>query len=282
MLFVKKQALLLLALFCALLGVATLVDLPLSQAIAHESSVFGKVMEVLGEAPALLFAAFCVAIFFARFCHTAPSPKVWGGRIGFALLTYGCCYYPIHSTCGYLEDYGLLAAAPLWAELLLALPLTALWLYGGYRFFSSLPQEKRASACKIALTVILSALTVLVSVLFLKFFFSRIRFRQLSAMGDFSQFTPWFVPRFFADSSHVSFPSGHTANACVIFLLSLFFPKKKTLVRSLLFAWIALCAFSRIYVGAHFLSDVVFSAALCLTICALFCKKLGVTPETFL
>ncbi len=281
MLFSKKQSIVLLLLFVILLSTATFVDLSLSQAIAKETSVFGKVMEVLGEAPALLFAAFCVAIFFAKFCFFPATKKIWFGRIGFALLTFGCCYYPIHSTASYFEDYGIVTSVPLWIEIAVAFLLTALWLYGGFCFYASLSKDKQTKACKIAKTVIFSALTVLVSVLFLKYFFSRIRFRQLSAMGDFSQFTPWFLPRFFADPAHVSFPSGHTANACVIFLLSLFFPQKKTLVRSLLFLWIALCAFSRIYVGAHFLSDVVFSAALCLTICALYCKKTGVTPDTF-
>lgn len=56
-----------------------------------------------------------------------------------------------------------------------------------------------------------------------------------------------------------AFPSGHTASSAGFFGALLFLHRRRTA----LFLWIpALIAFSRVYVGAHFLSDVVCAALL--------------------
>lgn len=52
-----------------------------------------------------------------------------------------------------------------------------------------------------------------------------------------------------------SFPSGHTATAFTLFLLTVhFFPNKKVLILGFLYAII--CAYSRIYLGQHFPIDI--------------------------
>ena len=68
-----------------------------------------------------------------------------------------------------------------------------------------------------------------------------------------------------------SFPSGHTANASCLMLLSLL-PKicpkltgRQTLLFSIGFLWALLVAFSRITVGAHFLTDTAAGCAIVLT-----------------
>ena len=54
---------------------------------------------------------------------------------------------------------------------------------------------------------------------------------------------------------HFSFPSGHTATAFTIFLLTVyFFPKKEVFVIGALYA--IACGYSRIYLGQHFPLDV--------------------------
>ena len=102
-----------------------------------------------------------------------------------------------------------------------------------------------------------------------KLTWGRVRFRQ--GGSDPEVFTPWYLPQGF--NGYYSFPSGHTANATVIFssvFYLKFLPEKykkyKPLIVTLLALWIVFVAFSRVLIGAHFLSDVLFGAAITLAI----------------
>ncbi len=58
-----------------------------------------------------------------------------------------------------------------------------------------------------------------------------------------------------------SFPSGHTSDAFVLAtIVSLLFPKWKIIIPS--FVWATLVGYSRIFLGVHYPSDVVFGAVL--------------------
>jgi len=72
-----------------------------------------------------------------------------------------------------------------------------------------------------------------------------------------------------------SFPSGHTATAFTLFLLTVYlFPKRSVLVIGLLYA--VACGYSRIYLGQHFPLDVaggIIVAITTLLICIFIRKK---------
>ena len=111
----------------------------------------------------------------------------------------------------------------------------------------------------------------------MKLIWDRTRFDDMMAGGTTDAFTSWLRP--FANGGN-SFPSGHTAAACGIFVLVLLcdvlpaWGKKRTLVWSVCWIYIAFMAFCRIVIGRHFLSDTLMamfvSAALFL---ALFKSK---------
>ena len=93
--------------------------------------------------------------------------------------------------------------------------------------------------------------------------------------GNFSGGTP---PQGF--NGNFSFPSGHTSNATVIFTSVYylrFLPEKhkkwKPFIIAALLLWIVIAAFSRVRVGAHYLSDVLFGAAITFGIAAFFKPK---------
>ena len=77
-----------------------------------------------------------------------------------------------------------------------------------------------------------------------------------------------------------SFPSGHTATAFTLFLVSVyFFPNKKVLLGAGLYAII--CSYSRIYLGQHFPLDIaggIIAALLSVAISILIRKKLFKKP----
>jgi len=92
----------------------------------------------------------------------------------------------------------------------------------------------------------------------LKIFWGRIRFRDLT--GYYSDFTPWYLPQ--GITGNQSFPSGHAAMGFMMIALFVFFADKpfykRIILKGLIISWaLAVCA-SRVVIGAHFTSDVLF------------------------
>ncbi len=248
---------------------ATLWDLPLSRAIADPACAWAIVLEIVGELPAMVFSACNLGILaLAAYRTRTRSAHVWQA-VGFCALMLALSTYTTHTTLSYFEQYLSMPFADGiggWAvAVLCGAALTAIELY----LLSRLTSDCILRAKPIAVACIHAALIVLVSVVFLKQLWGRVRYRQMLAAGDFSLFSPWYLIQGFGNTSHVSFPSGHTANAAVFVLFSCYFPRKRKWLIPALLAWVALCATSRIFIGAHFLSDVLFGAALSLAICYL-------------
>ena len=94
----------------------------------------------------------------------------------------------------------------------------------------------------------------------LKILWGRIRFRDLTA--NYSDFTPWYLPQ--GITGNQSFPSGHAAMGFMMIALFVFFSDKlfyqRIIFKGLIISWaLAVCA-SRVFIGAHFASDVLFGA----------------------
>ena len=81
--------------------------------------------------------------------------------------------------------------------------------------------------------------------------------------GAFAQFTSWMQP--FGNGGS-SFPSGHTAAACSVFILTLAcdvclkWNRRRTLVWALCWAYVAFMALCRLVIGRHYLSDTLAAA----------------------
>jgi len=93
-----------------------------------------------------------------------------------------------------------------------------------------------------------------------KIFWGRIRFRDLT--GYYSDFTPWYLPQ--GINGNQSFPSGHAAMGFMLIALFVFFADKpfykRIIIKGLIISWgITVCT-SRVIIGAHFTSDVLFGA----------------------
>lgn len=94
----------------------------------------------------------------------------------------------------------------------------------------------------------------------LKIFWGRIRFRDLAE--NYSNFTPWYYPQ--GITGNQSFPSGHAAMGFMLLALFIFFTDKsfykRTLLKGLIISWAFAVCVSRVVIGAHFTSDVLFGA----------------------
>ena len=93
-----------------------------------------------------------------------------------------------------------------------------------------------------------------------KYFWGRVRFRELDAA--FSQFTPWYLPQ--GITGFDSFPSGHAAMGWMLLALLILLVNKKSWLKYsvfiIIFLWGVTLALSRVVIGAHYSSDVLFGS----------------------
>ena len=128
---------------------------------------------------------------------------------------------------------------------------------------------------------LLAIINPLVLVQIMKLLWGRVRFRDLTAPG-FVDYTPWFLPQGFTGNQ--SFPSGHTAMSFMF--IPLLIPLRKMYLTNLskqilaliliivVIGWALFVAASRVIVGAHYASDVLFSTMMAAVITILLYKKL--------
>ena len=94
----------------------------------------------------------------------------------------------------------------------------------------------------------------------LKIFWGRIRFRDLSE--NYSNFTAWYIPN--GITGNQSFPSGHAAMGFILMALFIFIMDKsffkRIFFKAIIISYAIAVCISRIIVGAHYTSDVLFGA----------------------
>lgn len=100
----------------------------------------------------------------------------------------------------------------------------------------------------------------LLFVYLVKIVWGRVRFRDL--LEYYSDFTPWYLAQ--GITGNQSFPSGHAAMGFMMIALFVFFADKpfykRIIVKGLIVTWGLAVSTSRVVIGAHFTSDVLFGA----------------------
>lgn len=103
----------------------------------------------------------------------------------------------------------------------------------------------------------------------LKVTWGRIRLQDLVTSGSLDGFTPWYKPNLF--SGGMSFPSGHTAKASVLYLLIVFFEgdelrKKRIMTIIGVTGWLLLVCINRLFTASHYLTDITVGTGLAIVI----------------
>jgi len=135
-------------------------------------------------------------------------------------------------------------------------------------------QVKSETAIKYSKVVVTVALFgYVICIQGVKYFWGRVRFRELDAA--FSQFTPWYIPQ--GITGFDSFPSGHAAMGWMLLALLILLINKKQWVKHsafiLIFMWGDVLALSRVVIGAHYTSDVLFGSFFIIMTFILFNKN---------
>ncbi len=232
-------------------------DLGISIALINENSVWGNFGADYGEVPGYALIAIALATWLGSYIKNVKKQKV---LIILAVIT-GVIYLLLGIFDNDNTDMSLGIS-------LIILPLIYLittWNTDWKRY------RKIASIVSI-----LAIINPLLLVQLIKVFWGRVRFRDL-AIG-YTNFTPWFIP--LGITGHFSFPSGHTAMGWMFLPLLISvknkefkLPLKLTLFIGII-GWGMFVAMSRVIVGAHYASDVLFSSAFATVITNLLYRKI--------
>lgn len=271
---------LIIALAVAVIGIVlgSFFDLNISTAIASANNGFGLAVSAIG--PTIGFAA--VAAMGGGFIALALKGQYHIVlKIGFFILAAACfgvsVYYPAGEYFGINGFYG---AAPEWIGYLIAAPVEAAAVVGGYFLFRNTENKNLWIIFAIVVGLLIIALVAIIPVI--KDNMRRPRYRLIAAT-ETSLFHKWWEPckdykELIEKYSTVkenfkSFPSGHTAEASILFVAATFFPfASKKFEKYQLPAFICagvvtlLVAFARILAAAHFLSDVSMGAFIVLAL----------------
>lgn len=252
---------------------AFLTNLDEGEVLSIKVPFFAIIIEIIGEWPSNMLGSFCAAVIM-RACIKTKKLLGYTAGVGFGAIA---TYFVYQSTSSSAEGIVELANAEYTVKhLAFVIPITiiiAAALFIGIFMLS----EKTAKKLLVPCIVCGSMLALMFAgIQGCKLLWGRVRMRQLVELGDLSRFTPWYKISPF--SGFRSFPSGHTANAVSLGLLPLLYSKNitekspyaKKVTYIFVAVWGAFMAFTRILVGAHFLSDVLCGAAI-----AFVCVILG-------
>ena len=272
--------------------VGSFVDQQLSQAIFIRNDSFGLFLSAVGTTPGYGCLAIIGGSLFA-IAFLRKDYKLWMRILfyGLAIASYGLAVF--FAGREFFGANGFYKAAPSWVGFLIEIPIMSGLGYLGYRIGKNTDNNNLWLLLVILLIAIFIALVPGVTIL--KEIFHRPRYRMITepevAALDYVGFHSWWercgdykeiIAKYAEHGVEVlkeqfkSFPSGHAGATAVLILYVTFLPlmnKKYQRLQLPLFysalVWCLLISVSRIWVGAHFLSDVSMGAlitAICLLI----------------
>ncbi len=270
-------------LLIGLMAVGSVWDYPLSCAVYNEQNPFGIFFAAYGEYPATLgfvISGTMLAIGHSRSRRLAGILQTAAGILLAAMGALMACFMPT-----------LYLGIPAPAVTVIGLVCSGLAVFATARLCR---EVDRRLLRRIALAVFLIIFIEMILVNLIKVPWGRARMR-LVANDPRAYFMPWWqaggplkaelTAAGVAGEEFKSFPSGHTANATVMLLAGLLpllrpqWAHRKHLLLGFGLVWTGLVAFSRIIMGAHYLTDTVVGAAIGFTVYCLVCRLL-LRPKT--
>ncbi len=233
-----------------------ILDLQISIAVVDETNSFGIFGADYGELPG--YAIICIAIVVLIGSCISNLKKQKIGALIFIIIAIILGILGIIINSGTLLELGGLVGISLLV-------------------FTSVTYKKDWQPYRtISLVILLLAIIdPLIFVNITKPLCGRIRFRDLLP-PDFIGYTPWYLPPGF-DLDNLSFPSGHTAMGWMLLPLLISLKDKalplKALGGTLILGWGFFVGLSRVLVGAHYASDVLFASGVAFITVILLYKR---------
>ena len=238
---IKKITLVVLITWIILSIVFGVYDLVISIALVDEASIWGDFGAEFGETPGYALIALALATLLGSLFTNLKLQKIpayVGIFVGVLFILF-------------IDDDRIIKTG--WSLLIsLTLCVVITWNkdWKHYRNIS-------------AVIALLAVLNPLLFIQITKILCGRVRFRDLVS-PSYTSFTPWFLPPGIS-SDNSSFPSGHAAMGWMFLPLLIAVKDRKIkdplriIVTVLVIGWGMFVAASRVAVGAHYASDVLFS-----------------------
>lgn len=166
-------------------------------------------------------------------------------------------------------------------QILLSIFIYIFYVSSSIVLFKLIKIEDKEKLVKFAIFTAISIFTIFIIFDFMKNIWGRHRFFDMYQKGDFSTFTNWWILNGKPSSDlFKSFPSGHTSAAAssliLIYIPKVFDVNRKYKKFFIIFpiAWSILVGVSRIFDGAHFLTDISMGYIIASSVIYIIYKKL--------
>lgn len=246
--YIAAAAALLAAVFC---------DLQLDKLLNNTENIVAIWFKNTGEIPGRLICPLAGTVLFYTYKNKLQ-------QIAGALITLGgSAYFGYYIGKYFFIDENRMLFSIIYG---LGFGITCL-IIGKFINFSD---KHRDTLRQIAVLSIIIMFVQITAIEGMKYLCGRVRFRDLLAAGNYEAFTPWY--KINGINGNKSFPSGHTAGAGMSYLMMAFpylsekWKKRKTLCFSIPLIYTSVVAFTRLVMGAHYLSDVAMGGVVSFTI----------------
>lgn len=230
-------------------------DLFLSNLLFNPLSSWAKFLEYYGEIPGLIVSLIGVYIYFTSNKLSSNAKKIAAYFFLMLASTAGVIYLNFLIT-----HYALNVKYTSTNEIILLTAGSAIINLAAMVFIKSKIKFSNKQYFFSRIVVRMLVFGYLLTNLPLKLLWGRIRFRDFN--GDFSNFSAWYIPNGF--NGNDSFPSGHAAMGWILISLFVLLSDKsifqRTAVKTIVISYALILCFSRIVLGAHFASDVLFGS----------------------
>ena len=243
-----------LTVFIILAVIFAFTDWQISEALTNPESGWAHFMEAYGQLPGAFLGILSGSILLRTY-KVEKNAKSIAGVVGLTLLTTFSAFGFTADAFGAQVDRSQLNLPAILGVTIAIVVIGQVIL----RRFSveAVSRYKTAAKAGLALTFVAGFITVWA----IKIPWGRWTYRDILEAGDLALFTPWYLPQ--GNNGHHSFISGHTALSFVVMGYLLYFERGSQIRKILLpvfLLWGFIGGLSRIVVGAHFPSDVLFGA----------------------
>ncbi len=226
------------------------MTLNISKQIVNQNSVWAKFLENYGMIPGM-FVILSGIYIYCSFIKLKSDTWSYIQRVVLFLVSSGLIFYLLEILLDRLVSENFITS------LIIAFAVNLII----FIVLQIRKQVESISAIQYAKIVIgISFFGYVICIQAIKYVWGRVRFRELDAA--FSQFTPWYMPQ--GITGFDSFPSGHAAMGFMLLsILILLVNAKRWLKNSvvaIIFLYGMVLAMSRVVIGAHYASDVMFGS----------------------
>lgn len=253
----KNEIIIFYALAAAALIAAVFCDLQLDKLLNNTENIIAIWFKNTGEIPGRLICPFAGTVLFYTYKNKLQQ------LAGAIIALGGSAYFGY-----YIGKYFFLDEHRMLFSIIYGLGFGITCLIIGK--FIAIPDKYRDKLRQIAILSIIIMFVQITVIEGMKYLWGRVRFRDLLASGSYDAFTPWYQIN--GINGNKSFPSGHTAGAGMSYLMMAFpylskkWERQKTLCFVIPLVYTSVVAFTRLVMGAHYLSDVAMGGVVSFTI----------------